>query len=240
MTRPGIRPSSIIKTLILIILPIALTAGCSTAHKPTQSQRSAIEQLLISEAIMRSLPADSTPSLPIPKGASVVLDASVIDTSAVPSSNKFLVEKILAGWFGQQGYAIQKNEDKASYRVNIVTTTLGTELGDSFFGMPPVNSVLIPFSLPELALYKNQYQTGYVKFYMDVFELPAGKLVHSSPFYVAETYYNDYTVLLFFSFRSTDLPLAPELESFHKPMEKRIRKIEKKSDRSSSRELENY
>jgi hypothetical protein len=239
MARPGIRPSLIIKTLILIILPIALITGCSTAHKPTQSQRSAVEQLLMSEAIMRSLPADSTPSLPIPKGASVVLDASVINVSTVPSPDKFLLEKILAGWFGQQGYAIQKNEDKASYRINIVTTTLGTELGDSFFGMPPVNSVLIPFSLPELALYKNQYQTGYVKFYMDIFELPAGKLVHSSPFYVAETYYNDYTVLLFFSFSSTNLPLTPELDSFHKPMEKRIREMEK-SPRNSSWELENY
>lgn len=222
------------KNLPLIVATIALTAACSTAHKPTQSQRAAIEQLLISEAIMRSLPSDPGETLPIPAGSSVALDVSVINMSSTPSPDKFLLEKILAGWLGKQGYAIQKNEEKASYRINVVTGALGTELGDSFFGMPPVQSVLIPFSLPELAIYKNQYQTGYAKFYMDVFELPAGKLVHSSPFYVAETYYNDYTILLFFTFNTTDLPLAPGLESIHKSMDERIREMEKNSRRRLS------
>jgi hypothetical protein len=77
--------------------------------------------------------------------------------------------------------------------------------------MPPVTSQLIPFSLSELALYKAQYQTGYVKLYMNFFELPSGKFVGSIAPLAGETYYNDHTVLLFLSFISTDLEAPPRL-----------------------------
>ncbi len=65
--------------------------------------------------------------------------------------DQIFLQKTLAGWLGQQGYAIQKNEDKADYRISVIVRSLGTELGNSFFRMPPVTSQLIPFSLPELA-----------------------------------------------------------------------------------------
>ena len=85
----------------------------------------------------------------------------------------------MASWLGKQGYAIQKKEELASYRINIIAAALGTELGDSFFGMPPVTSQLIPFSLPELAIYKNQYQTGLRKVLYGYFRR-AGR--HAGPF----------------------------------------------------------
>jgi hypothetical protein len=133
------------------------------------------------------------------------------------SSDQTLLQKILTGWLGRQGYSVQKNEEKATHRINVIVQALGTELGNSFFGMPPVRSQLIPFSLPELALYKAEYQTGYVKFYMDIFELPSGAFVQSTPAFLAETYYNGHTVLLMFSFTSTDLDFPPQLGSYRKP-----------------------
>ncbi len=169
--------ATLIKNLTLMAgFPVLmLLASCSTMHSATQSQKAAIEQLLISEAVLRSLPQDANDIIAIPQGARVV-----IDTSGV-SADQIFLQKTLAGWLGQQGYAIQKNEDKADYRISVIVRSLGTELGNSFFGMPPVTSQLIPFSLPELALYKAQYQTGYAKFHMDIFELPAGTLCTVDP-----------------------------------------------------------
>ena len=132
------------KNLTLIIVLMLSAAGCSTMHSATQSQKAAIEQLLISEAVLRSL-QDANDIMTIPQGASVVIDTSGI------SADQILLQKTVAGWLGQQGYAIQKNEDKANYRISVIVGSLGTELGNSFFGMPPVTSQLIPFSLPELA-----------------------------------------------------------------------------------------
>ena len=137
----------------------------------------------------------------------------------------------MAGWLGQQGYAIQKNEDKADYRISVIVRSLGTELGNSFFGMPPVTSQLIPFSLPELALYKAQYQTGYAKFHMDIFELPAGTLLQSTPPFLAQTHFNNHTILLFFTINSTDLESPPRLGSFrNRDSEREQRKNEERYD----------
>jgi hypothetical protein len=190
-------------------------------HSATQSQKAAVEQLLISEAVLRSLPQEASDVIAIPQGARVA-----IDTSGV-SADQILLQKIVAGWLGQQGYAIQKNEDKADYRVSVIVGSLGTELGNSFFGMPPVTSQLIPFSLPELALYKAQYQTGYAKFHMDIFEVPAGTLVQSTPPFVAQTHFNNHTVLLFFTINSTDLESPPRLGSFHNPVTERSERKDK-------------
>lgn len=125
--------TTVVKNLILvtILIPVLtlFAAGCSTTHKATQSQRAAIEQLLLSEAVLRSLPNDPdgpNDLLSLPEGARVM-----IDTSGV-SADQTLLQRILAGWLGQRGYAIQKNEDKADYRISVVVGSLGTELGDSF------------------------------------------------------------------------------------------------------------
>ena len=105
-----------------------------------------------------------------PKNASVLIDISGIST------DKGFVREVLAGWLGQQGYLVQTDE-KAHYQLSIIVESLGTEYGESFFGMPQVSSTFIPVSLPELALYKAQYQTGYVKFYCNIFELPTGRFI---------------------------------------------------------------
>lgn len=219
--------ATLIKNLTLMAgFPVLmLLASCSTMHSATQSQKAAVEQLLISEAVLRSLPQDANDIIAIPQGARVA-----IDTSGV-SADQILLQKTLQGWLGQQGYAIQKNEDKADYRISVIVGSLGTELGNSFFGMPPVTSQLIPFSLPELALYKAQYQTGYAKFHMDIFELPAGTLVQSTPPFLAQTHFNNHTILLFFTINSTDLESPPRLGSFRSPdSERKQRKNEEKYD----------
>src|SRR5690348_12503382 len=120
----------LIKNLTLMAgLPVLmLLASCSTMHSATQSQKAAIEQLLISEAVLRSLPQDASDIIAIPPGARVAIDTSGI------TADQILLQKVLAGWLGQQGYAVQKSEDKADYRVSAIVGSLGTELGNSFFG----------------------------------------------------------------------------------------------------------
>ncbi|HEY9525616.1 MAG TPA: hypothetical protein VIR02_00960 [Anaerolineales bacterium] len=206
------RMFSLLKNIALSAVFIGLIAGCSTTHKTTQSPRTAIEQLLISEAVMRSLPSEPQGmfSLSIPTGAAVVLNTSGI------SADRVLLQQILVGWLGRQGFAVQQDEKKAAYRINVIVNAMGTEFGGNFFGMPPASSQFLPISIPELALYKAQFQTGYVKFYMDIFKLPSEQFVQSTPMFVAETYYNDYTLLLLISFSRTDLHSPPQMSIFRK------------------------
>ncbi|MEO8767767.1 MAG: hypothetical protein ABI865_10995 [Nitrosospira sp.] len=196
---------SAFKIMALSTIFIVVLTGCSTTQKSTQSPRTVIEQLLISEAAIRSLPRQPESPLPIPRGSNVVLTTSGLTT------DQTLLQQILTGWMGQQGYLVQKDEKNAAYRIDVIIGALGTELNGAFIGMPPIQSVLIPFSLPELSLYKSQNQTGYIKFHMNIFEIPAGKFVGSTSDFRADSYYNNYTVFFAISFTSTDLVSPPQL-----------------------------
>jgi hypothetical protein len=197
--------------LALGAVSLLLASGCSTTQRFTQSARTATEQLLISEAVTRSLPREPRGLLPMPPGSSVLLDSSGFGGGG---PDQTLLQQMLIAWLGKQGYLIQTDASKASYRVNVVVEALGTEFGGNFAGMPPVQSQLLPFSLPELALFKSQYQTGYAKFHMNIYELPGGRLAGSTPAFMADSYYNNYTILFLISFTSTDLPQPAEIGPF--------------------------
>ncbi|PSJ18873.1 hypothetical protein [Nitrosomonas supralitoralis] len=211
-----------LKKPILSLITLGILSACATTHKTTQTARSAIEQLLLSEAVIKSLPDELDSPLPIPRGANVILDTSGI------SEDKDIVRQVLAGWLGKQGYHVmigwfgeegyhaQGDIDKATHRIGVIVESFGTEFGETFFGVPPIQSLVIPFATPELAFFKAQYQTGFVKFYFDISEIPSNRfIVSTSPFF-AETHYNDYSVLFLISFKRTDLTLPPQVGSFKK------------------------
>lgn len=196
----------IIKALCLSVALAGLLSACSSTQKITNSARTATEQLLITESVIRSLPKQRDMPFPIPRGSAIKLDITGI------SADKDVVKDIVAGWLGLHGYVVQ--DDNASHRINIVVSSTGTELGTTFFGIPPVQASLIPISLPELALYKAENQTGYTRFHFDIFELPSGQFLASSSPFIADTFYNAYTVLFLFTFNKTDLVSPPQTGTF--------------------------
>lgn len=196
--------------IFLSVLLIGLLSACSTTQKITNSARTATEQLLLSEAISRSLPKQNGSPLPIPKGAIIKLDV----TGLTP--DKDMAKGVVAAWLGLQGYIVQDGAEKATHRINVVIDSLGSEAGNTFFGIPPIQASLIPVSLPELALFKADLQSGYARFHVDVFEMPSGRFIVSSTPFIADTYYNAYTLLFLISFHRTDLDSPPKVRIFPK------------------------
>jgi hypothetical protein len=194
------------RLLIIALIVITLFTACSTTHVATQSKRAAIEQLLLSEALIRSLPQEADSLLPISTGANVFLEISGI------SGDEKLVRDVLAGWLGQQGYFVQNEAAKASYRINAILSSFGTEAGKMLVGVPEVEGNFI--SIGELAFYKAEYQTGYANFFFDIFELPSGRHIFRTSSFLAETFYNYYTAFLIFDFNRTNLIKPPRLHSF--------------------------
>ena len=206
-----------LRIILICSASITFLVGCSTTQRTTQSKRTAVEQLLISESIIRSLPKKSNTPLPIPSGSTVTLNTSGHKDRPDLTPDHDLLQEILAGWLGQQGYLIQKDKENATYRADVIVSAIGTEENATFVGLPPINSQIIPFSLPELAIYKSQNQTGYVKFNMNFFEVLTGKFVGSSSNFIADSYHNYHTALLLFTFSTTNLMSPPQLGFFRKP-----------------------
>jgi hypothetical protein len=210
-----------------------LLGSCTVPREITKTARSAIEQLLLAEALNRSLldvtlpistdeplymevtglqlgylsPLVSMPSV----SSSGEMNTTATSTSAYfsPAGDLAFVRDALASHLGTLGYRIANREEDASYVVRVVVQSFGTSQSTSFFGMPPIQSVLIPFSLPQLTVYQNLAQDGYVRYGLHVIDRSSRRLFYTTAWHSHRTYHDQYTILFFFTFRVTDLEEAP-------------------------------
>ena len=212
---------------------VSLLSSCTIPREVTRTARSAIEQLLLAEAVNRSL-LDVTLPLsineplfmevtglqlgymsPIVQLPSVAASGETNTTGTTtngyfsPAGDLAFVKEAVATHLGVLGYRVAKREEQASYLIRVVVQSFGTSQSTSFFGMPPIQSVLIPFSLPQLTVYQNLAQDGYVRYGMEVIERASGRLLYTTPWHSHRTYHDQYTILFFFTFRVTDLEGAP-------------------------------
>lgn len=182
--------------------------GCELPRDVTKTPRSATEQLLLSQALDRTL---FDLFIPVSLQEPLVLEVTGLQSGYASSSGGDLlfVKDVVSARLGGLGYRMVNSESDASFIVRVVVQSFGTNQSTTFFGMPPIQSVLIPFSLPQLTLYQNLSQDGYIRYSLDVVERASGRLFYSTPWYHQRTFYDQYTVLFFITFRKTDLADAP-------------------------------
>src|SRR5689334_25400847 len=120
--------------IAILVLTLA-SSGCAFTRTPSQTTRTATEQLLLSQAIERSL---HDLAVPLPEGASVMVDTvgfAVPPTSIVPSDMLY-VRDAVAGRLGHLGLRVQPKTEEPTYHVRVLVQSVGTVQGDTFFGMP--------------------------------------------------------------------------------------------------------
>ena len=189
--------------VFVILLAACLLSACAPTRDTSKSLRSATEQLLLSQAVERSLEEVTVPML---KDATVALEVAGL------TSDQFYVRDAVAAHLaGKVGAKIRSHQADAKYLVRVMVQALGTELDQSFFGMPQVEGGLIPIALPELPLYKFVRQVGYVRYALHVYDIATGQLALATPWFTKTAASRQYTVLFFFTFRTSTLIDPPEL-----------------------------
>lgn len=209
--------------LYLVVGAMLILPGCALQQEISRTPRTAVEQLLLGQALERAL---GKLSLPVPEGASIIVEASGFQTDrshlqlmqpdrgmggVVDNLNWDLsfVRDVASAHIGELGYPVRAHASEATYLVRVMVQSLGTNQGITFLGMPAVQSVVIPFSLPELTLYRRQNQLAYARIKLDIFDLASGRLIRSTPWWVGSAFYNQYTILFVIFFRTTDLTDPP-------------------------------
>ncbi|ADJ28543.1 hypothetical protein [Nitrosococcus watsonii] len=174
--------------------------GCSATRSITETERTFLEQVLITQSVKSSL---NHAKIPLPDGASVQ-----VRTSGLTEDQYFAI-KVFEAWLGQQGYKVI--EDNADYVIRVVWHGIGTGHNEFFFGFPPINSTLIPFSTPELSFYKAVEQDARTRLSISIIKKEDGQFVSATPAYEGKAYYAVKTFLFGFTFESTNLaPPPPE------------------------------
>jgi hypothetical protein len=101
----------------------------------------------------------------------------------------------------QRGGIVVDDEDDASYELNVLVGAVGIDFDGRFVGVRGVGSSwLIPFTIPELALYKTVRLDGFAKVEIALLDHKSGGVVQRSGPAYGLTYNLARTI--FFAFRS--------------------------------------
>ncbi len=207
------------KVLLFYILTPLIT-GCALEQEVSRTPRTAVEQVLLTQAVEQAL---ENLSVRLPDGVNVDVDATGLesdrsrlrmtnaDLGAIdrPARDILYIRDAVAAALGRIGYRVSARDTESPYLVRVMAESFGTMQGTIFVGMPPVQSVLIPFSLPELTLYKNQSQSGYARLHLDIYDNRTGEFLGSTPKLVGRSFYNQYTLLIFATWNRTDVTAPP-------------------------------
>jgi len=156
-----------------ILLACAMLAGCGTTRW-SDTQRTATEQLLISDAIDRAV---SELDFDVVVGKKVYLDTApikqTVDAGYLVST---LRQHLLAA-----GCVIKDKPDEADYVVEVRAGAVGTDRRELLFGIPATKIPAVgpmagaPSSIPEIALATKTEQHGVAKIAVFVYNRHTGR-----------------------------------------------------------------
>lgn len=158
---------------------LAAALGCGTTRW-TDTQRTATEQLLLSDAIDRAV---AQLDVRVLAGKDVYFDATFLEN--VP--DKQYLTSTLRQHLLAQGCVLRESREEATYVVEARAGAVGTNRDEMLFGVPQVNlptfaasPVAMPSSIPEIGLLKNTQQAGIAKVALFAFNRKTGKPVWQS------------------------------------------------------------
>lgn len=186
--------------LATFVLLVFSQTSCSLPVPPPAEIMTPLEQILVSQAAEESA---KNLYASIPEGSNVAIESFGL------TPHHTYMEGVVTGWLGRKGFRISERMQDAAYLVKVMVQALGTERSERTLGTEGVESSLVPIGLPPLTLFKRDANKSYARFYMDIYEMETGRLIHSTPLFEGTAYFNRYTVLFFISINSTDLTSPP-------------------------------
>jgi hypothetical protein len=175
----------------LISAPLAL--ACAITDRITVP-RTAIEQIISTEAIDRALAQIQWPEV---AGKKLLVQVGGPQESL---DRDYLLRSVEVQIAARGGIVVD-DEDEADSELNVLVGAVGIDVDGRFVGVRGAGgSSLIPFTIPELALYKTVRLDGFAKTEIALLDHKEGGVVHRSGPTYGLTYGQSRT--LFFVFRS--------------------------------------
>lgn len=171
---------------MVFLLLLTWTFGCTTT-RTSNTSRTAIEQLLISNAIDQTL---SKTALPPVDNRKVFVEEKYLE--AVDKG--YLVAKMRQRLLTQGAMLVDTKED-SEITIELFSGAVGTDDTSSFLGMPGLTVPGMPIELPEVRLYEKASQFGTAKIGMVAYNTQTGQLIYDAGTPLARADENRWSVL---------------------------------------------
>ena len=200
--------------LMLLAAVLVAAGGCTSARK-TNPERSATEQLLVTNAVDEAV---GRLDLPFDDGTSVYVDATGIEGAYAAYATAALREVVL-----REGGKLVEGRENADMVLEARAGALSIDEFETLVGIPSTD-LPIPLagelSTPEVALYKRAERRGIVKIATTAYRAENGEHVDSSGPQYGFSHKREWTVLFFISWQDDDLipkGVEPSRKSFQLP-----------------------
>ena len=199
ITRSDFNRSTASRRLVLFAALCALlhvASGCAFSTR-VETPRSSWEQLLATTAIDRALEQVEWPEV---NGKSVFVEVGPPGDVLDDLYLRRRIEVTLA----ERGAQIVRNAEAAEYALSCLVGAIGLDISGRFLGLQGSAGGVIPFTIPELALYKNTLREGFAKTEIYLVDLETQKVVHHSGPVEGATYRRSKTFFFFIETRKSD------------------------------------
>lgn len=156
-------------TYIILSAIVIVSVGCTTS-RTSDTARTGLEQLLISNAIDQTL--DKT-GLPPVDGRSVFIEEKYLDSV----DKGYIVAKTRQKLLRQGALLVDKKED-SEITVELSSGGVGTDNVNSYIGSPGLTVPGLPVELPEVRLYEKNSQFGTAKIGVVAYATGNGRLIY--------------------------------------------------------------
>jgi len=180
----------------LSCLVLLATMGCSFSRTIT-TPRSGWNQILATEAVDRALKQLDWPAV---EGKTVYVQIGPPGDALDPVYLRRAVEVTLA----EKGARIAGELEQADHVLSCLVGALGLDIGGRYLGLEGTNSGLIPFTIPELMLYRRTRSEGFAKVEIALVDKTNGGIVHCSGPVQGTTLRKTLTLFFVFTFSQSD------------------------------------
>jgi hypothetical protein len=203
------RTGASLSTSCALILAMLGLSACTTVRE-SRPQRTATEQLLVSTAVDRAV---ERMNLKIPVGTRTYVDAGQLEGGDGEYAAAVIRERLLRG-----GVNLVGERGQADLIVEARTGAMSIDDRNTLVGIGSFNAP-IPFAgeafrIPEIALYREKERLGVAKIAAVGYRTSDGMLIDFTGPQFGYSHENEWLVLFFFTWRSTDLPQEEEGDLF--------------------------
>jgi hypothetical protein len=192
--RPPASRHLVILATLCALLQVA--GGCAFSTR-VQTPRSSWEQILATTAIDRALEQLNWPE---------VDDKAIAVKIGTPGDvlDGLYLQRRIEVALANRGARIVRSAEAAEYVLTCLVGAVGLDISGRFMGIQGSSGGLIPFTIPELALYKSTLREGFAKAEIYLVDLESQKIVHHAGPVEGTAYRLSKTFFFVFESRESD------------------------------------
>ena len=192
-------------TRALVIVALATLAGCAGSSQLIPTQPSAVTQQLVVRSLERALMKLDVSRL---AGRKVSIELTSQSYGAQSFAKEFV-----SMWLEARG--VRVTYESPDLTLKVIASVLGTDRGETFFGIPQLQSTLIGVPTPEVSLFKWVRNRGLTEMSVFVFDARTNTFVETVGPGIGRSKQDDVTILIVINFTLTDVEDRPPVSSGH-------------------------